>query len=394
MIKSLLDMDFYKFTMGYLVFKKHRNVPVKYQFIDRRNIGLASFIPYQQLLDEIERIQSMRFSRTEIHYLRGTNEYANRMFDEEYLEFLSNLRLPRIQVTIGKNADYIFTIEGVWSEAIYWETLILSTINELYYKNIMSAMGRLRQEAVWSQGVLNLLKKADRIRGNEGLVLCDFGTRRRFSQEWQWHVLGHMKDLPQFKGTSNTLAALEFGLLPIGTSAHEMYMGMAGIMGKDNLVESHRQTLKEWWDVYGYGLSIALTDTYTNKFFLQDFTSEQAAAWKGVRHDSGNPIQYGRDVIDFYKRMGIDPKTKMIVFSDGLTLPVIEQLYTEFSDQIKLSFGWGTDLTNDLGLPNLQIVIKLCEANGNPVVKLSDNPEKAMGPKELVDHYRKVFTEI
>ena len=155
--------------------------------------------------------------------------------------------------------------------------------------------------------------------------------------------------------------------------------------------QSHNKFLQDWWEVYGYGLSIGLTDTYGTEFFFSDMTKEQATKWKGLRHDSGDPILFGERAIEFYKNYGIDPKTKMIVFSDGLDIDTIIQIYEHFKDRIKVTFGWGTTLTNDLSIKTLSIVVKAVVANGHGLVKLSDNLNKALGNQEDISLFKEIF---
>ncbi len=223
----------------------------------------------------------------------------------------------------------------------------------------------------------------------------EFGTRRRFSHAWQDYVIGSLKQkVPRnMCGTSNLYFAKKYGLEPKGTQAHETYMIMSGIMHEndDAIRASHNQVLQEWWDEYGEGLSIALTDTYGTDFFFRDMTDKQAKDWKGLRQDSGNPAEFARKQIEFYKSKGIDPKTKLFVPSDGLDVNTIVGLNNEFGSEIKNFAGWGTNLTNDLGLKPLSLVVKAVESNGHGTVKLSDNPAKAMGKPEDIARFIRIF---
>jgi len=184
-----------------------------------------------------------------------------------------------------------------------------------------------------------------------------------------------------------------FGLRPIGTFAHEMFMIYSGIMhgSDDEIRSSHNRVLQDWWKEFGESLSVALTDTFGSKFFFEDMTVEQARIWRGLRQDSGDPIEFGEKAIEFYKRHLIDPRTKVIVFSDGLDVEAIVKIWEHFKDRIKIVFGWGTNLTNDLGFPALSLVIKAVEANGFGTVKLSDNPAKAIGDLEDIQRFRQIF---
>jgi nicotinate phosphoribosyltransferase len=194
-------------------------------------------------------------------------------------------------------------------------------------------------------------------------------------------------------GTSNVYFARKYSLAPIGTMAHEMFMVMSGVMhGTDETIyASHNRVLQDWWDYYGFDLSIALTDTYGSDFFFRDLSLEQARNWKGLRQDSGDPVAFGEKAIRFYESRGIDPREKLIVFSDGLDIESIYQLTEHFAGRIKIAFGWGTNLTNDLGFGALSLVVKVVESCGHGTVKLSDNLAKAIGTPEDIERFKRVF---
>jgi nicotinate phosphoribosyltransferase len=394
-IESLLDLDFYKFTMGQLVFKRYTDVPVTYAFKNRTaRVDLAEWISEEDLRAELDHVRRLRFNNSELHYLRGTNEYGERMFGEEYLQFLKNLELP--PYALGREeTGYRLTFSGRWAEAIYWETLALAIVNELYYRALMSRLSPFERDVTLATGRLRLSEKIRALRQRPDITVVDFGTRRRFSREWQFYVDRTLaSELPgQFLGTSDTESALAHGLVPMGTSAHEMFMVMSGIMSESDhsIRASHNRVLQDWWGEYGWGLSIALTDTYGTDFFFQDMTAEQARAWKGLRHDSGDPRVFGEKALAFYQRHGIDPREKLLIFSDGLDLETIVQLAEHFAGRIRVSFGWGTNLTNDLGFPALSLVVKAVEANGRPTVKLSDNLAKATGRPEDIERFKRIF---
>ncbi len=394
-IESLLDTDFYKFTMGQVIWKHYRNVPVKFVFKNRtKGIRLADIIDEKELRVELDYVRSLRSTRTELHYLRGTNEYQERMFSEPYLEFFAGLKLPPYKLE-RVDGNYILEFFGKWSEVTYWEVPALAIISELYYRGLMRGLSQFEKEAVFAKGTLRLAGKMKILRERGYTTCSDFGTRRRFSREQQDFIVKSMaEELPtQFLGTSNTWLAMKYGLLPMGTKAHEMEMGVSGLMrGSDEeLRASHQRVLQDWWEEYGWGLSIALTDTYGSDFFFQDFTSEQARLWKGLRQDSGDPFEFGEKAISFYKGRGVNPKEKLIIFSDGLDIETIAKLADRFVGRIKVTFGWGTNLTNDFGFQPLSLVIKLIESNGYGTVKLSDNLAKALGTPEDIEHFKRIF---
>lgn len=395
-ITSLLDIDFYKFTMGQLVFLKHPDVPVKFAFKNRtKEVRLAEIIDENELHAELNHARTLKSNNSELHYLRGTNEYQDRMFKEPYLEFFKNFQLPEYYLEY-RNGDIILEFAGPWSKTIYWETIALSIINELYYRSLLKNMTRFEKEVVYATGRIRLMEKIKKLKelGGERLI-AEFGTRRRFSREWQDEiVLTLAEELgDMFSGTSNTYLAMKHGLMPIGTFAHELDMVYSGIYhsSDEKIRESQQKVLKDWWDLYGQGLSIALTDTYGTDFFFRSMTKEQAQTWKGLRQDSGNPFEFGNKAIKFYTSHEIDPREKMIIFSDGLEIDTIINLFQTFFNQFKISFGWGTNLTNDLGFKPLSLVIKTVEANDHGLVKLSDNLAKAIGNPEDIERFKKIF---
>ena len=394
-ISSLLDVDFYKFTMGQLVYLRHRGVQVKYGLENRTSsVRLGEHIDIVQLREELDHVRRLRFNNSELHDLRGTNEYGDRMFKESYLEFLRELTLPDYEVEVVDGRIRL-EFRGSWAESIYWETLALSIVNELYYREMMKPLSRFERDLVFAEGRSRLARKIARIREVPALDFADFGTRRRFSRRWQYYIDECLaEELPhQFAGTSGTDSAMRAGLVPMGTSAHELYMVMSGIMhaSDESIRQSHRRVLDEWWDQYGWGLSVALTDTYGSDFFFSDMTPEQARNWKGLRHDSGDSFDFAERAIAFYRDHGIDPREKLLIFSDGLELDSILELHRRYHDRIKVSFGWGTNLTNDLGFEPISIVIKAVEANGHRTVKLSDNLAKSTGAPEDIERFRRIF---
>jgi nicotinate phosphoribosyltransferase len=413
-INSLLDIDFYKFTMGQVIFHRYRDVNAKFVFRNRtKKYNILKMIDIQELNRELKHAMGLRFTSSEIHYLRGTNEYGDRMFREDYLEFLKNFQLPDYWLT-NRTDDIEIEISGKWSEITYWETIILSIVSELigrafiekreenaYFGEFQAINEEVFKEAIHAGGMVSLINKIETLKTYPDITFCDFGTRRRFSREWQDHVVKTMAlELPkQFLGTSNVHLAMKYGLLPMGTSAHEMYMGVSGVVHQagtndcrdEDILYSHNKTLQDWWDEYGFGLSIALTDNYGSDFFFRDFTVNQAKDWKGLRQDSGDPFVFGEKAIRFYRNCGIDPKTKLIVFSDCLDMDLIHRLHFRFHNEINVTFGWGTDLTNDVGFPTLSLIMKLLESNGHGTVKLSDNRAKALGAPEDIERFKKIF---
>ncbi len=396
-ITSLLDVDFYKLTMGQFAYFYNRDTQVRYALINRtKSVSLGQAINESKLYGELDHIERLRFSLDEIDYLRRIKVDGQPMFAEEYLQFLQELQLPHAEVHVSNGQLEVETV-GSWPEVMLWETLILSVVNEMYNFTQMLYKLNFQRDVSYAEGVQRLAEKLHVLNKDHDITYCDFGTRRRFSRDWHEYVVQVLRSqIYQCLGTSNTDLARRYGLVPMGTSAHELFMVRAALAGEDDdaLRNSHNQVLQDWWKLYGRGLSIALTDTFGSEFFFSDMTPEQARGWKGLRHDSGDPFAFGERAIRFYREAGLSDEEiqdKLIVFSDGLELPLILELAKQFSGRIKTTFGWGTNLTNDLGLPTLSLVVKAVEADGYSTVKLSDNLAKAMGAKEDIARYARVF---
>jgi len=276
----------------------------------------------------------------------------------------------------------------------------MSELNEAYFNNYLQ-VHNLDPFDVFDEGDRRLTEKIALLKANPDIKISDFGTRRHFSMQWQNYVLERLIDeCPEnLVGTSNIALANSLGIKPIGTFAHELpmvYAALADARGED-LRASHNRLLNDWYDQYGQDYSIALTDTFTTDFFFEDFTKEQAQTWKGVRQDSGDPFDFGENLIQFYQDKGINPLTKIVVFSDGLNIKAIIGLQKQFENRIQTVFGWGTDLMNDLGVKPLNIVmkathVKLPDTNQEAdTVKLSDDQGKHIGPSVLLERYQNDF---
>jgi nicotinate phosphoribosyltransferase len=389
-IRSLLDMDYYKFTMAYLAYLFFPEVQTTFAFTNRSKIKLAKFISQAELEQEIAYVRSLSFQEDEIDFLFSTGN-----FDKTRLQnFLRSVQLPEVKISVVED-DYVIETEGRWCDVSLWETLILSIVNELYYRFHLRSMSPAERSALYAEGASRLAAKVKILKQHPEITFVDFGTRRRFSHDWQRQVLETLKkEVPQqLIGTSNVYMAKELGLKPVGTFAHEVDMVFSGIFRdqKNGIRNSHNKVLEYWWSLYGYELSIALTDTYGSKFFFEDMNTDQAAKWKGLRQDSGNPFSFAEAAIAFYQGKGIDPRTKIIVFSDGLDLEQIIALNNYCQGRIKSTFGWGTNLTNDLGLRALSLVMKAVKANGYGTVKLSDNVAKAIGSPADIVLFKNIF---
>ena len=409
-IRSRLEPDFYKFTMGQLIWRKYQNVPVIFSFQNRTpRARLGEVIDIGELREQFDHARALMFTSGELDYLRGMSQQQERMFDEAYVEFLRDVRLPEYQMTCqGSELKIDFT--GRWSEVTYWETIALSIVNETYYRTLLRRLSRVERAAVVAEGIRRLQEKIAALRARPDIFVSDFGTRRRFSARWQHYVvrtlmeeLNHRSSSAQFLGTSNTYAAMTTGVLPMGTSAHELPMIIAGLLDSGDadpawLRTAQRQVLDDWWQEYGWGLSIFLPDTFGTDFFFTVLTADDLKRWKGFRWDSGNLFEFAGRIINAYQNADINSRDKMLVASDALELPLILESHDRLIDRIRLSYGWGTGLTNDV-LDNvmigdswfgpLSLVVKPTQADGRGLVKLSDNPAKAVGaPNDIIRYKR------
>lgn len=392
--RSFLDSDMYKFTMGQFAFHRYADVPVRYAFKNRtKGVNLAEVIDEGELRDQLDRIQYLKPTREELDYMSTQRNNGEVLFKDDYLNFIENIQLP--DYNLRKKDDFELDFTGPWAKGIYWETPALATMNGMYFKKLVERMDPDQVAALMKERDRRLEEKVRVLENNPQAKFMEFGTRRRFSFDNQEYVTNFLKDrVPnQMIGTSNVYLAMNLGLVPMGTKAHETYMVMSGIMhgSDDEIRASHNQVLKEWWDEYGEGLSIALTDTYGSDFFFKDMTDQQARDWKGLRQDSGNPADFARTQIKFYEEKRIDPQGKVFVPSDGLDVNKIVGLQNKFGSEIPTVAGWGTNLSNDVGLKPLSLVIKAVESNGHGTVKLSDNPAKATGKPEDVARFMRIF---
>lgn len=397
-ISSLLDIDFYKFTMGQFIFLLYPEVRTKFAFTCRtqRSPLPAEIIPEGMLREELDHAMTLRVNRSDLHYLRGTNEYGKPMFQESYLDFFSSFSLPAYNLEYRGN-EILLDFDGLWKESTYWETIALSIISELFYRCLIKKRGLTRFDCdlVVAEGRQRLKKKIDILKANPKVVFSCFGTRRRFSFDNQDYIVGILtEELPnQFRGTSNVLLSKKYGLIPQGTNAHELQMVIAGL-ARDNdeaLRASPFKTLDEWWNLYDEGLSVILPDTFGSSFLFNTLPEKYAIKWKGFRGDSMDMIKFGEKQIAFYKKYGVDCRKKLFIPSDGLSVEEMVRIQNHLGDRIKVSSGWGTNLSNDLGFEPLSLVIKAVSADGWPLVKLPDNPAKAIGPQDEIARYKRVF---
>ena len=400
-VRSLIDTDFYKLLMCQSVFRNKRDTTVTFSLINRsKHVPLARLIDEGELREQLDHIRSLSLSRGESTWLRGNTFYGKRqMFRPDFMEWFENLRLPPYHLE-RKGDQYELTFEGAWPEVMLWEIPALAVLMELRGRAVLNGMGRFELQVLYARAMTRLWEKIEQLRPLEGLSIADFGTRRRHSFLWQdWCVQAMIEGLgPKFTGTSNCLIAMRREVEAIGTNAHELPMVYSALADSDEeLANAPYQVLADWHEEHDGNLRIILPDTYGTKGFL-DRAPDWLVGWTGVRIDSGDPAAGAETAIDWWTSRGEDPREKRVIFSDGLDVDEIIALHRRFAGRVKASFGWGTLLTNDFrglvendALAPFSLVCKAIAANGRPTVKLSDNPEKAMGPADEIERYKRVF---
>ena len=400
-IRSLIDTDFYKLLMCQSVFHNKPDTTVTFSLINRsKHIRLADQIDEGELREQLDHIRSLSLSRGESTWLRGNTFYGKRqMFQPDFMEWFEGMRLPPYHLEV-RDGQYELTFEGKWHEVMLWEIPALAVLMELRSRAETRQMGKFELQVLYARAMTKLWEKVEKLRGLDRLRLADFGTRRRHSFMWQdWCVQAMHEGLGEnFVGTSNCLIAMRSEVEAIGTNAHELPMVYAALAKTDDaLRQAPYDVLSDWQDEHDGNLRIILPDTYGTKGFL-DNAPDWLAGWTGIRIDSGDPATYAEIAINWWKARGEDPKKKMVIFSDGLDVDKIIELQNQFQGRVRPSFGWGTLMTNDFrgltsddSLAPFSIVCKAISANGNPTVKLSDNPNKAMGPADEIERYKRVF---
>ncbi len=383
-------LDYYKATMGQVEFLKYPDAEVTFELKNRAESKLSEFVSPEELQTRLDALRT-GWQPDEIAYLASLqNQDGSAQFTPEYLDFLLDNPLPPVDISLDERNDLAVSVTGEWPLVTFWETVVMSEINEQYFANKLTAEGRSLND-LYVEGDRRLDEKIAKLQARPDIKFSDFGTRRRFSYDWHKHVIERVAtELPDsFIGTSNIYLAHELGLKPIGTFAHEMMMVYAAIADEagKNPLDGHNQVLQDWDNTYKGDLSTALTDTFTSEFFFSDFTPEQAEKWQALRHDSGDPFDFGDRVVAFYENLGIAPQEKTIVFSDGLNVDTIIELADYFKGRINVIFGWGTTLTNDLGIKANNFVMKAVRVNKTPTVKLSDVQGKHTGPLEKINLY-------
>lgn len=400
-VRSLIDTDFYKLLMCQSVFRNKPDTQVTFSLINRSaDVPLAKLIDEGELREQLDHIRSLSLSRGESTWLRGNMFYGKRqMFTPDFMEWFEALRLPAYH--LERNGDqYELTFEGNWPEVMLWEIPALAVLMELRGRAVLNDLGRFELQVLYARAMTRVWEKIGKLRDIDMLRIADFGTRRRHSFLWQdWCVQAMIEGLGnRFVGTSNCLIAMRREVEAIGTNAHELPMVYSALADSDaELAQAPYEVLSDWHEEHEGNLRIILPDTYGTAGFLEN-APDWLAGWTGIRIDSGDPAAGAEISIAWWTSRGEDPRDKLVIFSDGLDVDKIAELQAQFSGRVRVSFGWGTLLTNDFrglvpgnALAPFSLVCKAVSANGRPTVKLSDNPEKAMGPASEIARYKRVF---
>jgi len=404
-VRSLLDTDFYKLLMVQMIREVHPDVRATFAVINRsKSVRLAEVIDEGELRAQLDHARTVAFSKQELIWLAGNSFYGiERMFAPGFIDWLGRFRLPEYELSV-RDGQYELHFDGPWAETSLWEIPALTILNELRARAALRDHGRFALDVTYARAKARLWDKVERLRELPDLVLSDFGTRRRHGFLWQrWCVEALQEGLGErFVGTSNVLLAMQAGVEAIGTNAHELPMVEAALAEDDaGIAAAPYRVLEEWRRHYGGNLLIALPDAFGTTAFLRN-APHWLADWTGFRPDSMPPIEGGEQILRWWQEQGVDPRSRLLIFSDGMDVDSILATYRHFHGRVRMSFGWGTNLTNDFrgcdplggeGLEPISLVCKVISANGRPAVKLSDNPAKATGDPADIARYLRIFGE-
>ena len=383
------------------MFINRRITRVAFSLINRSSdVRLADLVDEGELREQLDHIRSMHLTRGESTWLRGNTFYGKRqMLRPDFMEWFEGMRLPDYHLE-KRDGQYELSFEGSWPEVMMWEIPALAVLMELRGRAVLKHMGRFELQVLYARAMTKLWQKIEAMRHVDDLRIADFGTRRRHSYLWQdWCVQAMLEGLgDKFVGTSNCAIARHRDIEAIGTNAHELPMVYSALANDDAaLARAPYEVLADWQEEHDGNLRIILPDTYGTEGFLNN-APDWLATWTGIRIDSGDPAQGAETAINWWVSKGQDPREKLVIFSDGLDVAEMLSLQRTFLGRVKVSFGWGTNLTNDFrglvpdrGLDAFSLVCKAISANGKPTVKLSDNPNKAIGPDDEIARYKRVF---
>ncbi len=402
-VRSLLDTDFYKLLMLQMIWGLYPKVDATFSLINRKHaVHLSEEIDIDELRAQLDHARTLRFSKKEMIWLAGNSFYGSKqIFAPEFLRWLQDFSLPEYELT-QHDGQFELNFHGPWVLTSMWEIPALSIINELRSRSALKNYGQFTLDVTYARAKAKMWGKVERLMKLPQLSISDFGTRRRHSFLWQrWCVEALKEGLGEhFSGTSNVLLAMENDLEALGTNAHELPMVLAAIAPTEAALKAAPyQVLEDWKSYYGGNLLIVLPDAFGTESFLRD-APDWVADWTGFRPDSAPAIEGGEKIIAWWRSRGRDPREKLLIFSDGLDVDMIEEAYHHFDGRVRMAFGWGTNLTNDFAgcspfvnqrLDPVSLVVKVTAANGHPAVKLSDNPEKATGDPAEIARYLRIF---
>lgn len=392
-VRRIDENDVYKVLMLYLIWSNYLNLRVTFGFKNRtQTIPIARYVRVEEFQEQLDAYATLRFTDDIVAIYRSWQ-----LFPEDFLGWLKTIDLTVPQVrSLGDNL--VIEVEGRWADVTLWEIPTLCIASELYARGYAAAEG-ISEQALFDEGNARLSQKVALFNQYPELRISQFGLRRRFSGPWEDHVTKRLINecaSGVITGVSNMYLADQLGVEAVGTNAHELPMALTALarhQSEDAMRDAPYQVLKLWQRLYAHKSLIMLDDAYGSDVFRQNLPVHYLKAFKGFRHDSGDPFQYGEDVISHYEANDIDPTGRLIIFSDGLNPQKAVDLMERFRGRIMVAFGMGTNLTNDLGLIKpLSLVMKITNAAGNPAVKLSNNLNKATGPDPAeIEYYKQVF---
>jgi nicotinate phosphoribosyltransferase len=406
-VRSLLDTDFYKLLMLQMIWRLKPETRVAFGLQNRTtSVKLATIIDKAELVAQLEHARTLRFERNELIWLAGNSFYGKaQIFAPTFIDYLAEFRLPPYEIA-ERDGQYELRFDGLWSQTTMWEVPCLAIISELRARAAMRNLSRFELDVFYARAKAKLWDKIERLRtlAAEGpLRLGDFGTRRRHGFLWQrWCVAALQEGLGEnFIGTSNVKLALDLGCEAIGTNAHELPMVFAAeATSEEDLRAAPFEVLKAWSKLYAGNLLVLLPDTFGTTNFLAA-APDWAADWRGARPDSKPPLAAAEELIAWWRSRGRDPREKLVILSDAMTVDTIESSVRALRDRVQVSIGWGTNLTNDfvgclpkerpIDLKPVSLVCKVFEVAGRPAVKLSDNPAKFLGPRDEIARYARTF---
>lgn len=413
-ITSLLDTDFYKLLMLQLIWKKYRNVRVSFKVKNRtKDVDLNQFIDRDELIDQLQYVSMLGFNSTQLHYLKSLRTpLGNQIFCDEFIDYLQyDFKLSDVPISLicncaDLNNDIVF--DGTWDRTMMWEIYVLPIINAMRNRQLVGVLEETGLDnLLYADAYIKLVKNLELIKTHGVSGISDFGTRRRHSARWQNTAVYTAKNIlgDAFTGTSNVQISLNAGLQPIGTNAHELPMTLAALATNDEeLRAAQYQVVSDWMELYDSSLWTVLPDTFGTQQFLKGADPQVMRRVSGIRIDSMDNVEAANLLIDYWNSIGVDPRTKVAIFSDGLTAQEIVKIHQLFNDKLICRYGWGTMLTNDFVgchpggiedyLKPISLVCKVSEVNGRSAVKLSDNISKATGSVEEIERYKRVFGAV